>query len=38
MCISLGLWRIWPDKVYVDEVYDHTKSSKVVCMLSIMHI
>jgi len=35
MCISLNLGRIWPDEVYVDEVYDHTKPSKVVYMLSM---
>jgi len=35
MCISLDLGRIWPDEVYVDEVYDHTKPSKVVCLLSM---
>ena len=34
MCISLDLGRIWPDEVYVDEVYDHTKP-KVVYMLSM---
>jgi len=35
MCISLNLGRIWPNEVYVDEVYDHTKPSKVVYMLSM---
>jgi len=35
MCISLDLGRIWLDEVYVDEVYDHTKPSKVVYMLSM---
>jgi hypothetical protein len=35
MCISLDLKRIWPDEVYVDEVYDHTKPCKVVYMLSM---
>jgi hypothetical protein len=35
MCISLDLWRIWPDKVYVDGVYDHAKLSRVVCMSSM---
>jgi hypothetical protein len=35
MCISLDLERIWLDEVYVDEVYNHTKPSKVVCMLSM---
>jgi len=35
MCISLDLWRIRPDGVYIDEVYDHTKLFKVVCMLSM---
>ena len=32
MYISLDLRCIWPDKVYVDEVYDHTRPSIVVCM------
>ena len=35
MCISLDLGRIWPDEVYVDGVYDHTKPSRVVCMSSM---
>ena len=35
MCISLDLGHIWPDKVYVDGVYDHTKPSKVVYMSSM---
>ena len=35
MCISLDLRCIWPDKVYVDEVYDHTRPSMVVCMSSM---
>jgi len=35
MCISLNLGRIWPNEVYVDKVYDHTKPSKVVYMLSM---
>jgi len=35
MCISLDLCRIWPDEVYIDEVYDHTKPSKVVYTLSM---
>jgi len=35
MCISLDLERIWPDEVYVYEVYDHTKPSEVVYMLSM---
>jgi len=30
MCISLDLGHIRPDEVYVDEVYDHTKPSKVL--------
>jgi len=33
--ISLDLGHIWSDEVYVDEVYDHTKLSKVVYMLSM---
>jgi len=32
---SLDLGCIWPDEVYVDEVYDHTKQSKIVYMLSM---
>ena len=35
MCISLNLGRIWPDEVYIDEVYNHTKPSKVVYILSM---
>ena len=35
MCISLDLGCIWPDEVYVDEVYDHTKPSKVIYMLNM---
>jgi len=35
MRISLDLGRIWPDETYVDEVYDHTKPSRVVCMSSM---
>jgi len=35
MCISLDLERIWPDEVYVDEVYYHTIPSRVLCMTSI---
>jgi hypothetical protein len=35
MCISLDLGRIWLDGVYVDEVYDHTRPSRVVCMSSM---
>jgi hypothetical protein len=35
MCISLDLWRIWPDEVYVDGVYDHIKPSRVVCLSSM---
>jgi hypothetical protein len=29
MCISLDLGHIWPDEVYVDRVYGHTKPSRV---------
>ena len=32
MCISLDLWRIWSDEVYVDGVYHHTRPSRVLCM------
>jgi len=35
MCISLDLERIWLDEVYADGVYDHTKPSEVVYMLSM---
>jgi hypothetical protein len=35
MCIFLDLGRIWPDEVYTDGVYDHTKPSRIVCMSSI---
>ena len=32
MFISLDLERIWPDEVYVDGVYHHTRPSRVLCM------
>ena len=35
MCVSLDLEYIWPNEIYVDEVYDHTKPSKVFYMLSM---
>jgi hypothetical protein len=35
MCISLDLWRIWPNEVYVDGVYHHTRPSRVLCMSSM---
>jgi hypothetical protein len=35
MCISLDIRCIWPDEVYIDEVYDHTRPSMVVCMSSM---
>ena len=35
MCISLDLGCIWPDEVYVDEVYHHTRLSRVLCMTSM---
>jgi hypothetical protein len=35
MFISLDLEYIWSNKVYVHEVYDHTRPSMVVCMLSM---
>ena len=35
MCISLDLRRIWPDEVYVDGVYYHTRPSRVLCMTSM---
>ena len=37
MSISLDLGCIWPDEVYVDEVYDHTRPSRLVC-ISSMHV
>ena len=35
MCISLDLGRIWPDEVYVDRVYHHTRPSRVQYMISM---
>ena len=35
MCISLHLGCIWPDEVYVDGVYNHTRPSRVLCMSSM---
>ena len=35
MCISLDLGRIWPDEMYVDEVYHHTRPSRVLCMTNM---
>ena len=35
MCISLDLGRIWPDEVYVDGVYHHTRPSRVLCMTNM---
>ena len=35
MCISLDLERIWPDEVYVDGVYHHTRPSRVLCITSM---
>ena len=35
MCISLHLRRIWPNEVYVDGVYNHTRPSRVLCMSSM---
>ena len=34
MCISLDLVRIWPNKVYVDGIYHHTRPSRILCMIS----
>jgi len=34
MYISLDLRCIWPDEVYIDEVYDHSRP-RVICMLSM---
>jgi hypothetical protein len=38
MCISLDLRCIWPDKVYVDEVYDHTRQPRVVYVCLSMQV
>ena len=35
MRIYLDLGRIWPDEVYVDGVYHHTRPSRVLCMSSM---
>ena len=35
MCISLDLGGIWPDEVYVDGVYHHTRPSRVLYMTSM---
>jgi len=35
MCVSLDLRYIWSNEVYVDVVYDHTKSSRIVCISSM---
>ena len=35
MCISLDLWRIWPDEVYVDGVYHRTRPCRVLCMTNM---
>ena len=35
MYISLDLGCIWPDEVYVDGVYHHTRPSRVLCMTSM---
>jgi len=35
MFISLDLEYIWPNEIYADEVYDHIRPSKVICMLSM---
>jgi hypothetical protein len=35
MFISLDLEYIWPNEVYVHEVYDHTRPFMVVCMSSM---
>ena len=35
MGISLDLGRIWPDEVYVEGVYHHTRPSSLVCMTSM---
>jgi len=35
MSISLDLGCIWPDEMYIDEVNDHTRPCRVICMLSM---
>ena len=35
MCISLDLGYIWPDEVYVNGVYHHTRPSMVLCMTNM---
>jgi hypothetical protein len=35
MCICLDLGHIWPDEMYVDGVYNHTRPSRVLCMSSV---
>ena len=35
MCISLDLGCVWPDVVYVDEVYHRTRPSRVLCITSM---
>jgi hypothetical protein len=35
MALSLDLRCIWPDEVYVDEVYDRTRPSMIVCVSSM---
>jgi hypothetical protein len=35
MGVSLDLEYIWPKKLYVHEVYDHTRPFMVVCMSSM---
>ena len=35
MCVPLDLRYIWSNEVYVDIVYDHTKSSRVVYISSM---
>ena len=35
MCTSLDLECIWPNEIYVDEIYDYTRPFKVICMWSM---
>ena len=35
ICISLNLEHIWPNEVYVDRVYHHTRPSRVLYMTSV---
>ena len=38
MCISLDLWRIWADEVYIDGVYYYTRPSRAVLCMTSMYV